>query len=53
MEVLLQWEAIAYPAFQTSKNSAPEHEVTVFIYAMSEAEITNTQYVDFLNTILA
>ena len=29
--------------------AAPEHEVTVSAYSMSEAEITNAQYVEFLN----
>ena len=29
---------------------APEHEVTISSYAMSEAETTNAQYVEFLNT---
>ncbi|PQJ76730.1 SUMF1/EgtB/PvdO family nonheme iron enzyme [Polaribacter glomeratus] len=31
------------------KVAAPEHEVTVSAYSMSEAEITNAQYVVFLN----
>lgn len=29
--------------------AAPEHEVTVSAYSMSEAEVTNAQYVEFLN----
>jgi formylglycine-generating enzyme required for sulfatase activity len=31
------------------KEAAPEHEVTLSMYSMSEAEITNGQYVFFLN----
>ena len=31
------------------KAAAPEHEVTISDYSLSEAEITNTQYVEFLN----
>ena len=30
-------------------DAAPEHEVTLTVYSMSEAEITNVQYVAFLN----
>ncbi len=32
------------------QTAAPEHEVTISSYSMSEAEITNAQYVEFLNT---
>lgn len=31
------------------KAAAPEHQVTVSDYSLSEAEITNAQYVEFLN----
>lgn len=31
------------------RDAAPEHEVTFTVYSMSEAEITNVQYVAFLN----
>ncbi|NNF21019.1 MAG: SUMF1/EgtB/PvdO family nonheme iron enzyme, partial [Saprospiraceae bacterium] len=37
---------IGSPAQQAA---APEHEVTLSPYTMSEAEITNSQYVEFLN----
>jgi len=33
----------------TQRIAAPEHEVTLSSYYMSEAEITNDQYVEFLN----
>ncbi len=33
--------------------AAPEHQVTVSPYALSEAEITNAQYVEFLNAAYA
>ncbi|MEQ8240069.1 MAG: SUMF1/EgtB/PvdO family nonheme iron enzyme [Cyclobacteriaceae bacterium] len=33
----------------TQKAAAPEHQVTLSAYTMSEAEITNAQYVVFLN----
>lgn len=33
----------------SQKAAAPEHEVTVSPYSLSEAEITNDQYVEFLN----
>ncbi|RED92067.1 SUMF1/EgtB/PvdO family nonheme iron enzyme [Marinoscillum furvescens] len=33
--------------------AAPEHEVTVSAYTLSEAEITNAQYVEFLNAAYA
>ncbi|MGJ8639698.1 MAG: formylglycine-generating enzyme family protein [Opitutaceae bacterium] len=33
--------------------AAPEHPVTLSPYSMSEAEITNAQYVEFLNAALA
>ncbi|MGB0431144.1 MAG: SUMF1/EgtB/PvdO family nonheme iron enzyme [Bacteroidia bacterium] len=33
--------------------AAPEHEVTLSKYAISEAEITNAQYLEFLNAALA
>ena len=29
---------------------APEHEVTVSTFSMSESEVTNSQYVEFLNS---
>lgn len=32
--------------------AAPEHEVTISPFSMSEAEITNAQYVEFLNAAL-
>ena len=35
------------------KAAAPEHSVTVSDYSLSEAEITNTQYVEFLNAAYA
>jgi formylglycine-generating enzyme required for sulfatase activity len=37
----------------TQQAAAPEHEVTVSPFAMSEAEITNAQYVEFLNAAFA
>lgn len=33
----------------TQQSAAPEHQVTLSSYAISEAEITNEQYVSFLN----
>ncbi len=33
----------------TQQLAAPEHDVTLSPYSMSEAEITNSQYVEFLN----
>ena len=35
------------------KAAAPEHEVTVSDYSLSEAEVTNAQYVEFLNSAYA
>jgi len=35
------------------KAAAPEHQVTLSPYSMSEAEITNAQYVEFLNSAYA
>ncbi|MFT6718082.1 MAG: sulfatase activating formylglycine-generating enzyme, partial [Sphingobacteriales bacterium] len=35
------------------KAAAPEHNVTVSSFALSEAEISNGQYVSFLNSALA
>ncbi len=32
--------------------AAPEHQVSISAFTMSEAEITNTQYVEFLNSAL-
>jgi len=32
------------------QSAAPEHEVTISPYSMSEAEITNAQYIEFLNS---
>jgi formylglycine-generating enzyme required for sulfatase activity len=37
----------------TQQASAPEHQVTLTSYSLSEAEITNTQYVEFLNAAFA
>lgn len=36
----------------TQQAAAPEHEVTLSPFALSEAEITNAQYVEFLNAAL-
>lgn len=38
---------------QDQKDAAVEHQVTLSAYALSEAEITNEQYVEFLNAALA
>ena len=35
------------------KTAAPEHEVTLSDFTISEAEITNAQYLEFLNAALA
>lgn len=37
----------------TQQAAAPEHDVTVSPFALSEAEITNAQYVEFLNAAYA
>lgn len=37
----------------TQQAAAPEHQVTVSPFSMSEAEITNAQYVEFLNAALS